>query len=71
METQKTPKNTGKYHCKLCDFNTCHLGMWKRHLKPKNILETNGNTKNTKKHHFFLVPSVERVIRVDLGYINI
>uniref|UniRef100_A0A6C0JER0 C2H2-type domain-containing protein n=1 Tax=viral metagenome TaxID=1070528 RepID=A0A6C0JER0_9ZZZZ len=47
METQKTPKNTEKYHCKLCDFSTCHLGMWKRHLETK---KHTGNKWKRKKH---------------------
>ena len=35
LGTEKHEKSTTKYHCKKCDYSTCHLGLWKRHLQTK------------------------------------
>ncbi len=55
-ETKIVPKSSNKYCCKLCDYNTCRLSQYERHLntsKHKNIQnetnETSFETKNNKK----------------------
>jgi len=33
LGAEKSQKEPEEYHCKKCDFFTCKLGNWKRHLK--------------------------------------
>ena len=35
LGAKKSQKEPEEYHCKKCDFFTCKLGNWKRHLKTK------------------------------------
>ena len=49
LGTEKHEKNTSKYHCKKCDFSTCHLGLWKRHLKTRKHMDNKWITMDNKK----------------------
>ena len=46
--SQKEPNN---YHCKKCDFTTCKIGNWKRHLKTKKHNDTKMIQNDTLKEH--------------------
>jgi len=49
LGTEKHEKNTIKYHCEKCDFSTCHLGLWKRHLKTRKHMDNKWITMDNKK----------------------
>ena len=49
METKSAEKVPPKYHCKKCDYTTCHLSHWKKHIKTKKHIGNNGNKMETKK----------------------
>ena len=50
---KKSQKELEEYHCKKCDFFTCKLGNWKRHIKTKKHtcppMTTDDYTMTTKK----------------------
>ena len=50
---QNAQKKHKIFHCKNCDYNTSHSGMWNRHLKTKkhkdNSLDNDLSTKRTKR----------------------
>jgi hypothetical protein len=49
MATHFTKKNDNKYCCKICDFNTCKLTDYNRHLTTqKHIRNTNATLSNKK-----------------------
>ena len=54
MATEKTPKNTHKYRCDYCDFNTGKKTDYNRHFlttkHKNNVLTTDNNSKNEKKY---------------------
>ena len=37
---KKGQKGTENYRCEKCDYTTCHIGHWKRHLKTKKHNDT-------------------------------
>ena len=49
METKSAGKVPDKYHCKKCDYTTCHLSHWKKHCKTKKHIGNNGNKMETEK----------------------
>ena len=55
MATKKTKKNEDKYCCIYCDFNTCKITDYKRHLETKkhigNTMATFGNENLEKILH--------------------
>ena len=55
MATKKTKKNEDKYCCNYCDFNTCKITDYKRHLETKkhigNTMATSGNQNLEKILH--------------------
>jgi len=55
MATKKTKKNEDKYCCVYCDYNTCKITDYKRHLETKkhngNTLATSGNENLEKILH--------------------
>ena len=54
MATKKTQKNSKTHECELCDFVTCNLGDYKRHISTlkhkKRHLATIGNLLATQKN---------------------
>lgn len=55
LSTEKHEKSTSKFHCVKCNYSTCHLGLWKRHLKTKKHNDTkmvqDDTSKAPKKNH--------------------
>ena len=52
MDNKKCRKVPQKYRCKLCDYTTCHLSHWKKHIKTRKHktreMTTNDNKMTTK-----------------------
>jgi hypothetical protein len=47
MDNEKTPKNSNKFYCEVCDFKCCKNSDWERHIvRQKHI--NNVNDKNNK-----------------------
>ena len=49
MEIKKSTKIPPKYYCELCDYFTCYLKDYNKHLLTKKHMEKNGNIKEMIK----------------------
>ena len=71
----KTTKNDyPKYHCSKCDYTTCDISNWKRHLKTKKhntdkrLTNTDTLGKKRLKRLKIGIVTVEGLINIDKVY---
>jgi hypothetical protein len=71
---KKSQKELEEYHCEKCDFFTCKLGNWKRHLKTKKhlcpLMTTDDYNMTTKKEEKGATIESDFICECGKGYAN-
>ena len=48
VDNKSSQKVATKYHCKNCDYTTCKLSNWKKHIKTKKHMDNKDSSRITK-----------------------
>ena len=48
VDNKSSQKVAAKYHCKNCDYTTCKLSNWKKHIKTKKHMDNKDSSRITK-----------------------
>lgn len=54
MANEKEPKRSQNFECKICDYTTCKIGNWNRHIsthKHKRLIVANKKSQNIEEHN--------------------